>query len=223
MNLVGGAMRTTKAAVDAQAFKTGEKIGEHLKLDQESDVHSVQTKIQAANEGLKDSVADGVSMLQTGVAEAAKVMDDKDVQEEIFVAVDPVRTSPQFNYFNQLMETFGKNAEQMVNVGLDQAQAKIKDQKTKDFIANAKRSFNEGRNTEQAKLEEIAAKDEQVDSAKIEEQKKEIHEKMDGLIEKAGAVTKLGMDAGPVTLKVGSEEAEKAVSKLEKDGEEEAA
>merc|ERR1719456_1604157 len=64
MNLVGGALRTGEQAVNEQAFTTGEKIGEKLAEDQKMDDHSVETKLQAATEGIKASIPEAASMLE---------------------------------------------------------------------------------------------------------------------------------------------------------------
>merc|ERR1719390_397061 len=70
MNMGVTAMRTAQKSINEHAFQTGEKVGQRLAADQKSATHSVETKMTAANEGLKDGVQDGVSLLQRGLDQA---------------------------------------------------------------------------------------------------------------------------------------------------------
>merc|ERR1719456_414183 len=122
MNLVGGALRTGEQAVNEQAFTTGEKIGEKLAEDQQKEDHSVETSMEAAKEGMKASIPEAASMLQTGMHNFADVLDDRKVQEEIFFAVDPVRKNPQMDYFSNLANSFADKAREALDQGISQAQ-----------------------------------------------------------------------------------------------------
>merc|ERR1719454_1812828 len=184
MNMFGAAVKQGSAAINQQAEKTGENIGEKLVEDQKNPEHSVETKMEAATEGMKESVQDGVSMLQTGISNAREVFKSDDVHEEIFVAMKPVKENPQFAYFNKLLEGVTEKAQQAADQGLSQIQAQVNDRK----------SFQSGQVEEQAKLEKIATEDSKVDEAKLSEQEDSIQQKTNSLLQVAGQVTRHGMD-----------------------------
>merc|ERR1719409_1873091 len=113
MNMGMAAFQQAKKAVNEHAFQTGENIGERLAADQQKEEHSVETKMEAAKEGLKDSVQSGVSMLQQFEDNVQEVAGDESVQQKAQAAIAPIRANPQFDYFNQLLDTYGQKAGEM--------------------------------------------------------------------------------------------------------------
>merc|ERR1719321_2002714 len=150
MNLGFGVLDSLKKSTTGQAYQLGENMGKHIADDQEKEGHSVNTKLEAAREGMKDSVRGATSLLQEGVHEARGIADDKDVQQAFKDVAKPIVENPQFGYFASLFEDSMQKGQDFFGQTFSalQKQAGSSSEPGK-FLANVQKSFEDGAQTEQ--------------------------------------------------------------------------
>merc|ERR1719331_1687452 len=94
MNLGYGIAESVRKTTHEHAYRLGENMGMHIADDQENEHHSVETKLGAAREGMKDSIQEATSLLQEGVHEARGIMEDEGIHVAMEQVMKPILQQP---------------------------------------------------------------------------------------------------------------------------------
>jgi hypothetical protein len=198
MKLGYGLSQKAKKSVDAHAFGTGELIGRRLKADQAKFFYpSPEGRLNAAREGLKDSVHGGVSLLEQGVDEARAVAETQDVID----AAENVRLSvvenPQSKAVSDQSEQMIEKVSDFMKGSTEAAVASLpKDAPLKTPFLLFQKAFARGEKEAADKLKKARAKDPEAKlDTLVQGHLNELQSKAKDLIQSAGKVGTLGLDS----------------------------
>lgn len=213
MNLGFGMVDSLKKSTTGQAYQLGENMGKHIADDQEKESHSVNTKLEAAREGMKDSVRDATSILQEGVHEVRGIADDKGIQQALKDVAKPIVNNPQFGYFSSLLEENLQKGEGFFGKTFDafqtQAASNEASKTAGNFMAAFKKSFEMGQEIEQKKQLNRLEKHEKTELSQAEHEDI-LQAKANRLIEKTTKLAEVALDNVPETIDEAAKAAEKA-------------
>jgi hypothetical protein len=205
-----GLSQKAKKSIDGHAFGTGELIGKRLKAEQEKFFYpSPEGRLNAAREGLKDSVQGGVSLLEQGVGEARAVAETPDVSD----AAENVRLAmvenPQAKALSDQSEQMIQKVSDFVKGSADSTIASLPET-IKTPLAMFQEAFAAGEKEEAEKLEKAKAsfqKDTKV-GALVQEHFDVLQSKANRFIESAGKAGFMSLDRAPEAVVEASKAAE---------------
>jgi len=210
MKLGLGLGEKAKKSVDQHAFATGESVGQRLREDQAKFFYpSPEGRMNAAREGLKDSVQGGVSLLEQGVDEAKTVVETPDVMGAVENVRRAVAENPQAKALSDQSEQMIQKVSDFVKGSADSTIASLPET-IKTPLAMFQEAFTAGEKEEAEKLEKAKAsfqKDTKV-GALVQEHLDVLQSKANRFIETAGKAGFMSLDRAPEAVVEASKAAE---------------
>lgn len=219
MRLGYGLAEQAKKGVDHQAFVTGEKVGLRLRQDQKNTGHSVETKLSAAREGLKDSLQDYESGFKAGMAEARAVVETPDVREAVQSVRAAVAGNPELTYFADQSGQMLQQASDSAKAGIEKTVQSLPDENAQKVGSSFLQAFATGEDEERARLAAAQDGEEKYGDAAAQEEKfdailkghlDKLQSKAGRLVESARKAAAVGLDRAPQVLLKASEAADGA-------------
>jgi hypothetical protein len=197
MKLGLGLGEQAKKSVDQHAFATGESVGKRLREDQAKFFYpSPEGRMNAAREGLKDSVQGGVSLLEQGVDEAKTVVETPDVMGAVENVRRAVAENPQAKALSDQSESMLQKMSDLVKGSADATIANLPEA-VRTPLSSFQDAFAAGEKEEAEKLKASPAGDDKKVESVIQEHLGTLQAKANRFIQTAGKATLVGLDKAP--------------------------
>lgn len=210
MQLGYGLSQKAKKSIDEHAFGTGNLIGQRLKQEQDKFFYpSPEGRLNAARQGLKDSIQPGVSLLEQGVGEARAVAETPDITDAAENVRLAVVENPQAKALSDQSDQMIQKVSDFVKGSADSTIASLPET-IKTPFAMFQEAFAVGEKEEAEKLEKAKAsfqKDTKVD-AFVQEHLGVLQSKANRFIESAGKAGFMSLDRAPEAVVEASKAAE---------------
>jgi hypothetical protein len=211
MKLGYGLATKAKQGIDNHAFVTGQKIGERVRQEQTQNmrINGVEGRLNAAREGLKDSLVEAESSAKAGVAEARAVVETPDVVDAVKSVTGAISENPEFARFADQADKMVQHVSDLSKDGLSKVVGSIPDENAQKAGSSFLAAFKAGESQQKARLAD--AKRRQAPSSLddvVKDHLKVLESKADRIIESAGKTTSVGLDQAPEILQKASKAAD---------------